>query len=264
LILHRQANIGLAATLNRGIAMTTSPFIARMDQDDIALPERFARQLKTLIARPNIAVLGTWAQILSGSRPTGRFHRHPTTQTALSTELLFDNPFVHSSIMMRTAVVRAVGGYNVHQERGFPEDYDLWSRVAVGYELGNLPEILTLYREVPGSISRISSAAIMANVIEISSRNLDRALGPSRSDEARILSLLYHGQRVHWLAGLRAIKIWQILAQDLGGTEYRLQGEFRSSSRRISRRLLSMLARQQPGLKQLAVGIRRLRMTLRG
>jgi len=79
-------------------------------------------------------------------------HDHPTDNAALQFELLFDNPFLHSSTMLRKTSLDAVGGYSTDRSRQPPEDYELWSRLARRYKVANLPERLTIYREMPRSL----------------------------------------------------------------------------------------------------------------
>src|SRR5207302_1075177 len=107
-----QDNMGLAAALNRGIALARGQYIARQDHDDWAKPTRLEQQVAFLEANPDCALVGTRAEIWVGNRKTERVHDHPTDNAALQFELLFDNPFVHSSIMVRKSALDAVGGYS--------------------------------------------------------------------------------------------------------------------------------------------------------
>jgi glycosyltransferase involved in cell wall biosynthesis len=172
-----QENRGLAAALNRGIALARGEYIARQDQDDLALPPRLARQVAFLKADPACALVGTRAEIRVGDREPERFHDHPADDAALRFELLFDSPFVHSSVMMRKSAVQAVGGYSTDPARQPPEDYELWSRLARGHRLANLRERLTIYRETPAGMSRGPGRAFVERAVMISAENLAAALG---------------------------------------------------------------------------------------
>src|SRR6267378_876440 len=143
-----QDNRGLAATLNRGIELATGRYIARQDQDDASLPERLEKQIAFLDAHPNCALVGTWAQIWKERAPTARAHRHAGDDATLKFELLLNNPFVHSSVMMRKAALDRVGVYSTDKTRQPPEDFELWSRIAREYAVANIPEMLHVYREV--------------------------------------------------------------------------------------------------------------------
>ncbi|MEM5427376.1 glycosyltransferase family A protein [Cupriavidus oxalaticus] len=175
--LFHQDNLGLAGTLNRGIELARGRYIARQDQDDLSHPERFARQVEFLENNPEHGLLGTAAQIWVGDTPTERAHDHPTEHGALSFELLFNNPFVHSSIMMRKATVEAVGGYTTDAARQPPEDYELWSRMARRGRVANLAERLLIYREVPASMSRTGPNPFMERLVLICAENIAAVLG---------------------------------------------------------------------------------------
>jgi Glycosyl transferase family 2 len=172
-----QANAGLAASLNRGISLARGKYIARQDHDDLSLPMRFTRQVQFLEQNPDCALVGTRAEIRSGDGPAMRFHDHPAEDAALRFELLFDNPFVHSSVMLRKRAVEAVGGYSTDPARQPPEDYELWSRLARCYQVANLPERLTVYRETVGGMSRAPGRAFQSSAVLISSENLAAAVG---------------------------------------------------------------------------------------
>src|SRR6201999_835321 len=106
-----RAEPGLAGALNEGIANARGRYIARQDHDDWALPNRMERQVQFLDAHPDHALVGTWAEIWVGDTPSHRYHDHPTDDSALRFELLFNNPFVHSSVMIRRSALDDVGIY---------------------------------------------------------------------------------------------------------------------------------------------------------
>lgn len=168
----RQANSGLAATLNRGIGLARGEYIARQDQDDISLPGRFEKQAGFLDAHPRCALVGTRAEIWEGERRTGRAHDHPAEDHLLKFDLLFDNPFVHSSVMLRKSALDKTGLYTTDPLRQPPEDYELWSRLARNFEVANIPERLHIYREFPGSMSREGDSPFLEKVIRISAENI--------------------------------------------------------------------------------------------
>jgi len=147
-----QANAGLIVSLNRMIAMARAPVIARMDGDDIALPERFARQIAFLDANPDIGVLGTGCTVIEedGRPSTHKFENVISTEDILD-DLRNGPPLCHPSVMMRAEVVRSVGGY--HAAYRHCEDYDLWLRLSERVKMANLPDRLLLYRHSAGQVS---------------------------------------------------------------------------------------------------------------
>jgi hypothetical protein len=178
----QQHNQGLAATLNRGIEIASGKYIARMDQDDISMPERLAKQVNYLEAHPECGMVGTWADIYLEEKKTDKAHRHPSDNVILQCELLFNNPFVHSSMMLRKSVLEQVGGYSTDPERQPPEDYELWSRIAHKYEVANIPETLHVYREIPRSMSRTGLSPFLDHLVTISAENIAWASQSSGDD----------------------------------------------------------------------------------
>ncbi|MBN9332129.1 glycosyltransferase [Devosia sp.] len=240
-----QENQGLAATLNRGIELASGAYIARLDNDDLALPQRLEKQLAFMESNPDVALLGTWAAIYVGDDKSGRFHRHPTESKSLKLDLLFDNPFVHSSVMYRTDVVRALGGYRVERAKRIPEDYEFWSRIARSHEIANLPEVHTVYREVPGSMMRSGAEEMLDNVIVISADNLQHVLPGISPSHCLDLSRLYHGRApASNRIILQALQLWRRAAIAVGGAPRQWTPEFRNRYRLAQRRLLVQSVRR--------------------
>ena len=143
---------GLVGALNRGIDTARAPLLARLDADDIALPERLARQLDHLGRHPKLVLLGSWAQeVDADGRPIGLLKPEPDP-ARLASLLARRNPFIHSTVMMRTDLVRRVGGYRDACRHA--EDYDLWLRLAEVGDVAILPEALVQYRIHAQSVSR--------------------------------------------------------------------------------------------------------------
>jgi glycosyltransferase involved in cell wall biosynthesis len=148
-----QPNAGLAVSLNRAIWRSRGRLIARMDADDVALPERFARQVAYLDSHPEVGVLGTGSEEIT---PAGRVVDRvvpPAEDAEIRRVLIRRNPFVHSSIMARREVIERMGGYN--ERLTVAQDYDLWMRAAALTRFANLPDPLVRRRLVPGQVSRV-------------------------------------------------------------------------------------------------------------
>ena len=190
----QQSNRGLAATLNRAISLARGKYIARQDQDDVSFPLRLQKQIEFLDTHPSVAMVGTAAEILVGNERTNRLQDHPADDGLLKFNLLFNNYFVHSSVMIRHSVLEELGGYSEDKSRQPPEDYELWSRVMRKYKLANLPDVLMAYREVPGSMSRTGVNPFLRNLVKISAENIAWASGRAAdSPEVIALSKLCHG-----------------------------------------------------------------------
>lgn len=144
---------GLIDALNRGLELSTSPFVARMDADDISMPTRFERQLSYLQTHPDVVVVGCWTRhIDQGGELLNTTTKYPTSPNDLERQLFSNkNPLAHPTVMMRSDKVKALGGYRKPLKAA--EDFDLWLRVAEAGKLANLPEPLLRYRIHPGQVS---------------------------------------------------------------------------------------------------------------
>ncbi len=142
-----QSNHGLVYSINRGIVESKSGFIARMDADDIALPSRLAKQVKFLDSHPEVGLVGSWMRVIDPQGNTLQQMVLPTENSDLKRRLFITNTFGHGTVMMRREAYDRVGGYRVSY---YPaDDYDLWRRIALIYEVANLGEVLYLYRDNP-------------------------------------------------------------------------------------------------------------------
>jgi len=156
-VLHRPAR-GLVPSLNEGLVHCRAPIVARMDADDLALPERLAAQSAYLAEHPDVAAADTQVALLGGARNAGMrayvdwVNDHPTS-ASITADLFVESPLVHPAVCFRVAAVREAGGYRYGD---FPEDYDLWLRLhARGFKLGKLDRAtLLLWRDGPQRLSR--------------------------------------------------------------------------------------------------------------
>jgi len=142
---------GLTRALNRGLGLARAPLVARLDADDLALPERLARQRDFLDAHPGVGLLGTAAREVDALGREVRVVRPPQHDAALRRALIRENPFVHSSVMLRRALCEQAGGYD--EARPVAQDYDLWMRMSRATRLANLDDVLVVRRLLPGRIS---------------------------------------------------------------------------------------------------------------
>jgi hypothetical protein len=153
IIAHHHQNKGQVPSLNIGCGLARGRYIARIDADDIALPERFQRQIDFLEQHPQVALLGSSISNMDEmGRPLSTWPL-PTGDKEIRERLfeLQDIPFCHVTQMFRTEVFRAVKGYRTAFAPA--EDYDLWLRMAEGWQLANLPEPLVQVRRRAHSLS---------------------------------------------------------------------------------------------------------------
>ncbi len=145
----QQGHQGLVRALRLGCAEARGEYLARLDADDVAHTRRMGTQIEYLEKHPEVGLLGTWARI---ERQDGavQIFAPPADDPMLRRYLLRDNPFVHSSVMVRRAALEEAGGYSA----GANEDYRLWIRIARSWKLGVLTEALVAHRIRSASLSR--------------------------------------------------------------------------------------------------------------
>jgi glycosyltransferase involved in cell wall biosynthesis len=148
----RQAPQGIVAALNNGIAAARAPYLARLDADDRARRDRLGKQFAFMEAHPEIVLVGTSAEVIDAAGNVVVRLTPPADHASLTRALSRTNPFVHSSVMMRTVLVRRLGGYRAAFRAA--EDYDLWLRMAEAGGVANLAEYLTQYRRHDANLSR--------------------------------------------------------------------------------------------------------------
>ena len=137
-------NVGLATSLNAGLQRCRHELVFRFDSDDVALPERFARQITAFAASPAVDVVGGFAQEMDSTGRTGRIRSMPVSHEDILAKL-WACPVIHPTVAYRRSRILAIGGYRTDLRRS--EDYDLWFRCAkAGMRFGNLPEALILHR----------------------------------------------------------------------------------------------------------------------
>src|SRR6266702_4450852 len=133
-----------------------TPELLAAVRDSRVLPERLARQRGFLGSHPDVGLLGTGArEVDEAGREVARI-RPPEDDTTIRRVLIRRNPFVHSAVMMRRAVVERAGGYD--ETLPVAQDYDLWMRLSRLARLANLPEPLVVRRLLPGRVTAVRDA----------------------------------------------------------------------------------------------------------
>lgn len=152
LLLHHSKNQGLSRALNTCLERASGKYIARMDADDISRHDRFQKQWEYLERYPEIAMVGTGAELFNAE---GCWGQRIPPQYPRREDFLMGSPFIHPTIMMRKEVYQDLGGYSTENYAERTEDYDLFMRMyAKGYQAVNLQEPLLQYREDVGAYQK--------------------------------------------------------------------------------------------------------------
>jgi glycosyltransferase involved in cell wall biosynthesis len=152
--LKNKDNLGLTKSLNLGLQRAQGKYVARLDADDIMLPQRLQLQVEYLDKHPVIALVGGWAEVIDEHGKVIGHKQTPTEPLLIKYEALtYGNPLTHSSIMFRRDAVAQLKGYD--ESFKYAQDYDLYSRLLrAGYRLANLDRILVKFRKHDGMLSR--------------------------------------------------------------------------------------------------------------
>jgi glycosyltransferase involved in cell wall biosynthesis len=182
--LTNESNLGLTHSLNRGLAAAHGTYIARMDADDVSLPQRFQRQIEYMEQHPDIGVLGTNAVYIDGENRVlydGQpLYRQLPTPEYMPWALLWYNPLAHPTVMIRREVLLK---HKLSYDTQFyaSQDYDLWTRMAHFTQLAALPDVCLHYRILDTSISRSQTHKQLATQWTVMQRELKALLGEKAS-----------------------------------------------------------------------------------
>jgi glycosyltransferase involved in cell wall biosynthesis len=151
-VVRNEEQAGLAASLNRGLDVAEGRYVARLDADDVALPERLERQVERIRAEPRCAVVGSAVVDLDEDGRPGSVHVLPAGPTPLRWHALFSSPFFHPTVLVDREVLDA---HNLRYDLEFleSEDYDLWTRLFAFVDGANLSTPLVRKRVHSGQAS---------------------------------------------------------------------------------------------------------------
>lgn len=155
-------NVGLANVLNVGLQMARGEYIARMDSDDISLPERIEKQVLYLDANPSVDLVSAGMKRFGDSDEEISYK---TDVEEVKFSALFYSPILHPSSIWRKDRFLAKNLF-YRQEMVPAEDFDLWTRaLAAGLVLVNIPDVLYLYRTHSSQVTRVNKDWSVAKII---------------------------------------------------------------------------------------------------
>ncbi len=192
-LVENEVNLGLVGVRNRILQESQGDYIAWLDQDDLAFPDRLATQVSFLETHPDYALCGAWTAmriVADDGSSIDRPARFPESYAALRAALMFLNPIACNTVMMRRSAF-ADRGLAFREEFGNSLDYDLWSRASDHMPVCNIPRVLGAYRVHPGQTSQGAALERMnAHALQIQSELADRALRITMTVEDRRLHAL--------------------------------------------------------------------------
>lgn len=212
----RSPKRGIIPALNLGLEHAKFDLIARMDADDISLPHRLSKQCTFLEQNPSIQICATQVKLFNQGAIVGKGYQlyeswiNSVTETShIETEFFIESPLPHPSVMFYKKPIVRLGGY---QDRGWPEDYDLWSRALLaGIKFGKVPEVLLHWRDGENRTSRTDSRYSKVNFIRCKAFYLARYLLNRKLRSIQIWGAGPTGRKMHDLLEHEGVQVSRFL-----------------------------------------------------
>ncbi len=185
---------GQTVSANLGIKIAKGDYIARMDADDISLPTRFEKQIGFLEGHAEIGLLGTNGYYIEENGRRSGLIRHYENDLGIRWGDLFNNQYIHSSIMFRRSLLLLAGSYN--NDYRYAEDYEFLSRLLKFTKGANLKEKLVYWRKSFGGITSQKAGEIFKFGTQIAKVNINELFGYDfvhSQDEMQSFRALYQG-----------------------------------------------------------------------
>ena len=207
----RTGGEGLVPALNKGLAEVDTPYLARIDADDIAHKDRLKLQAAYLDQHPLVAAAGCKVRVFPRHHLLDGWRRYEKWINAVISpdehrkNIFVESPLAHPSVMLRTAILRNLGGYH---DPPWAEDYDLWLRLhEQGHDLGKVDRVLLGWRHHPARLSSQSEryslerfmearCHYLARVPKIRATRTVRIWGAGKTGRRLARGLESHGIRV--------------------------------------------------------------------
>lgn len=200
-----ETNIGLIATLNKGIALAKGKYLMRMDADDICFPLRMEKQVLFLNQNPEYGICG--CNYIEFDNSHKKLLKTSADHDEIYATMLFNSSVVHPSLMIRLETIKNL---TVIFDSNYPhaEDYELWSRLIAQCKFSSINEALLKYRLHEGQVTQKHKAAQIqsANLVR---KNILKSTGFVFSEEElRVHCLLGSSQLLQTIEELQTIEIW--------------------------------------------------------
>lgn len=201
-----KSNIGLARTLNKGLAMIDSEYIVRMDADDYCHRRRLEWQVNFMDTRKEIGVSGTWLKTFGDWKTRGcsKYMAHPED---LKICTLFRTPVAHATVIIRNSLRRDDAlCYDPRFNR--TEDYDLWERIISTVSFGNISKVAYYYRRHPGSSTISHPTEMVEQYRKIVTRQLKRIGITAQEDQIILHEKIGLKKHAESLDELQSAEVW--------------------------------------------------------
>lgn len=169
-----EQNLGLISTLNKGLQLVNTKYVARMDADDISLPKRLEKQILYMEVHSNVGLLGTWCESFGDDVSVDvSKNNQECDHEKICIKQLYQIQMVHPTCMLRMDVIKSLK--NVYDEDFLhAEDYELFTRLSHITKLANIPEVLHLYRKHDNAVSSLFNETQILSSLRIQQREFFR------------------------------------------------------------------------------------------
>lgn len=205
-------NLGYIRNLNLLISLAKGEYIARQDADDISLPRRLEKQVRLLDKKSEIGVCGTNAVFFGEKR---RKTSIPTNDADIKAYMIFRNPFIHSSVMIRGCILKEDKNLIYDSDYYPSEDYDLWFKISLEYKLVNLPNALLRIRWHDNNVSLLNEKIQINNANQIRHKAIECSLSFGMNEEEKRLHDLFSNSTNINVHDLMSLEKWNLKMQKL-------------------------------------------------
>jgi hypothetical protein len=174
-VMINKTRLGPAGALNCALHAARGAYLANLDHDDLAMPNRLEDQTAFLEREPSVGVTGSYVRCIDVDGRVTASMRYPVEPALIRWGLFFRGCVAHSAALMRRDLVLRAGGYSPHHP--YACDYELWTRLVQITDLANIPEYLAAYRRTEGQTSRTQWKSQQGQVLLLIYATIYRVLG---------------------------------------------------------------------------------------
>lgn len=143
-LIKNKKNLGLAKSLNITLRQAQGDFVARMDADDVSLPQRLEKQMQFFKKNPSVDICGTWVNLIDENSQIIGEKKYPVNDSGIKKLLAWQPSIIHPTLMTRAKVLKELAGYD--SKFDLAEEYELLMRAKNKFEMANLPMKLLKWR----------------------------------------------------------------------------------------------------------------------
>ncbi len=205
-LVRNEKQLGLSGVRQKGIDLANGKYIAFLDCDDIAKPQRLGTQVSFLDSHKDVYIAGSWVEIIDNAgKKTGQIWRHAGSPELIKAILLFRNCITQSSVLLRKDCLK---DEHFRSDYWPAPDYDLWVRLADKFKIANIPIVLTYYRKHSQNMSKGIRKEIDDCTDKIMKENLKKLDIYALPEEIEIHRLLEPGRQNLSTAEIGKVEKW--------------------------------------------------------